>query len=68
MNTDIKNQKKDSDLFFNLAKSFNEVSSVASVHAKILVLTDLKLHIQSKINELNELAEKLDPLYKNSKE
>ena len=68
MNTDIKNQKKDSDLFFNLAKSFNEVSSVASVHAKILVLTDLKLHIQSKINELNELAEKLDPLFKNSKE
>ena len=68
MNTDIKNQKKDSDLFFNLAKSFNEVSSVASVHAKILVLTDLKLHIQSKINELNELAEKIDPVYKNSNE
>jgi len=68
MNTDIKNQKKDSDLFLNLAKSFNEVSSVASVHAKILVLTDLKLHIQSKINELNELAEKIDPSFKNSKE
>ena len=68
MNTDIKNQKKDSDLFFNLAKSFNEVSSVASVHAKILVLTDLKLHVQSKINELNELAEKIDPVYKNSNE
>ena len=54
MNTDIKNEKKDSDLFFNLAKSFNEVSSVASVHAKILVLMDLKLHIQGKINELQE--------------
>ena len=66
MNTDIKNEKKDSDLFFNLAKSFNEVSSVASVHAKILVLTDLKLHIQSKINELQKQAEKLDPLSKNS--
>ena len=68
MNTDIKNQKKDSDFLFKLAKSFNEVSSVASVHAKILVLTDLKLHIQSKINELNELAEKIDPVYKNSNE
>ena len=66
MNTDIKNEKKDSDLFFNLAKSFNEVSSVASVHAKIFVLTDIKLHIQSKINELQEQAEKLDPLSKNS--
>ena len=68
MNTDIKNEKKDSDLFFNLAKSFNEVSSVASVHAKIMVLTDLKLHIQGKINELEEQAEKLDPLSKNSTE
>jgi hypothetical protein len=66
MNTDIKNEKKDSDLFFNLAKSFNEVSSVASVHAKIFVLTDIKLHIQSKINELQKQAEKLDPLSKNS--
>ena len=68
MNTDIKNEKKDSDLFFNLAKSFNEVSSVASVYAKILVLMDLKLHIQGKINELQEQAEKLDPLSKNSTE
>tara|TARA_R100000697_G_scaffold57549_1_gene70753 strand:+ start:406 stop:612 length:207 start_codon:yes stop_codon:yes gene_type:complete len=68
MNTDIKNEKKDSDLFFNLAKSFNEVSSVASVYAKIMVLMDLKLHIQGKINELQEQAEKLDPLSKNSKE
>jgi len=68
MNTDIKNEKKDSDLFFNLAKSFNEVSSVASVYAKIMVLRDLKLHIQGKINELQEQAEKLDPLSKNSTE
>ena len=68
MNTDIKNQKKGSDLFLNLAKSFNEVSSVASVHAKIMVLRDLKLHIQGKINELEEQAEKLDPLSKNSTE
>ena len=68
MNTDIKNEKKDSDLFFNLAKSFNDVSSVASVHAKILVLMDLKLHIPGKINELQEQAEKLDPLSKNSTE
>tara|TARA_Y100001938_G_scaffold61081_1_gene84993 strand:- start:62 stop:268 length:207 start_codon:yes stop_codon:yes gene_type:complete len=68
MNTDIKNEKKDSDLFFNLAKSFNEVSSVASVYAKIMVLMDLKLHIQGKINELQEQAEKLDPLSKNSTE
>ena len=68
MNTDIKKQKKDSDLFFNLAKSFNEVSSTASVYAKIMVLTDLKLHIQGKINELQEQAEKLDPLSKNSTE
>ena len=68
MNTDIKNEKKGSDLFLNLAKSFNEVSSVASVHAKIMVLRDLKLHIQGKINELEEQAEKLDPLSKNSME
>ena len=68
MNTDIKNDKKDSDLFFNLAKSFNEVSNTASVYAKIMVLRDLKLHIQGKINELEEQAEKLDPLSKNSTE
>jgi len=35
-----KKREKDSDLFFNLAKSFNEVSSVASVYAKIMVLMD----------------------------
>jgi len=33
-----------------------------------MVLMDLKLHIQGKINELKEQAEKLDPLSKNSTE
>ena len=68
MDTDIKNKKKDGDILFQIAKSFNDVSSVSSIYAKIFVLQELKLHIQGKINELQDMAEKVDPLSKNSKE
>tara|TARA_Y100001972_G_C7389930_1_gene203692 strand:+ start:213 stop:440 length:228 start_codon:yes stop_codon:yes gene_type:complete len=65
MNTDINKNKKenrDSDLAFTLAKSFNDVSTTASIYAKISVLRDLIVHIQGEIVKLEELGQKNDPL------
>jgi hypothetical protein len=65
MNTDInknKEKSRDSDFALTLAKSFNDVSTTASIYAKISVLRDLIVHIQGEIAELEELGQKNDPL------
>ena len=65
MNTDInknKEKSRDSDFAFTLAKSFNDVSTTASIYAKISVLRDLIVHIKGEIAELEELGQKNDPL------
>jgi|5_EtaG_2_1085323.scaffolds.fasta_scaffold42212_3 hypothetical protein len=65
MNTDInknKEKSRDSDFALTLAKSFNDVSTTASIYAKISVLRDLIVHIKGEIAELEELGQKNDPL------
>jgi len=65
MNTDInknKEKSRDSDFALTLAKSFNDVSTMSSINAKISVLRDLIVHIQGEIVKLEELGQKNDPL------
>ena len=65
MNTDInKNKEKSrgSDLAFTLAKSFNDVSTTASIYAKISILQELIVHMRGEIAKLEKLREETDPL------
>ena len=52
------------DTLMNLAKSFNNVSLSASLQGQVLVLMELQIHIQTKINELNKKIEDTSPLKK----
>jgi|TARA_R110000850_G_scaffold255937_1_gene381831 hypothetical protein len=52
------------DPLMNIAKSFNDVSLSASLQGKVLVLMELQVHIQTKINELNKKIEDTSPLKK----
>ena len=45
------------DPLMNIAKSFNDVSLSASLQGQVLVLMELQVHIQTKINELNKKIE-----------
>ena len=65
MNTDINKNKKenrDSDLAFTLAKSFNDVSTTASIYAKISILQELIVHMRGEIAKLEKLREETAPL------
>ena len=48
----------------DIAKSFNDVSLTASLQGQVLVLMELQVHIQTKINELNKKIEDTSPLKK----
>ena len=50
------------DPLMNIAKSFNDVSLSASLQGQVLVLMELQVHIQTKINELNKKIEDTSPL------
>jgi|TARA_R110000824_G_scaffold115042_1_gene265953 hypothetical protein len=52
------------DPLMNIAKSFNDVSLSASLQGQVLVLMELQVHIQTKINELNKKIEDTSPLKK----
>jgi hypothetical protein len=52
------------DPLMNIAKSFNDVSLSASLQGQVLVLMELQIHIQTKINELNKKIEDTSPLKK----
>jgi hypothetical protein len=52
------------DPLMNIAKSFNDVSLSASLQGQVLVLMELQVHIQTKINELNKKIEEKSPLKK----
>ena len=52
------------DPLMNIAKSFNDVSLRASLQGQVLVLMELQVHIQTKINELNKKIEDTSPLKK----
>jgi hypothetical protein len=55
---------KEIDPLMNIAKSFNDVSLSASLQGQVLVLMELQVHIQTKINELNKKIEDTSPLKK----
>ena len=46
----------------NIAKSFNDVSLSASLQGQVLVLMELQVHIQTKINGLKKKIEDTSPL------
>ena len=52
------------DPLMNIAKSFNDVSLSASLQGQVLVLMELQVHIQTKINELKKKIEDTSPLKK----
>jgi len=56
MNTD---RNKNNNFAFKLAKSFTDVSTTASVYAKISVLKELIVDLEIKILDLEKILEKL---------
>ena len=56
MNTD---RNKNNDFAFKLAKSFTDVSTTASVYAKISVLKELIVDLEIKILNLEKILEKV---------
>ena len=50
--------------FFDLAKSINDVSQRGSLYGRLGELKDLKMHIQTRINELEKEIDKINPLNK----
>ena len=54
--------KLQTDPLMNIAKSFNDVSLTASLQGQVLVLMELQVHIQTKINELKKKIEDTSPL------
>ena len=56
MNTD---RNKTSDFARKLAESFNDVSTTASVYAKISVLKELIVDLEIKILDLEKILEKV---------
>ena len=46
----------------DIAKSFNDVSLSASLQGQVLVLMELQVHIQTKINGLKKKIEDTSPL------
>ena len=54
--------KSQIDPLMNIAKSFNDVSLSASLQGQVLVLMELQVHIQTKINELKKKIEDTSPL------
>ena len=54
--------KPQTDPLMNIAKSFNDVSLSASLQGQVLVLMELQVHIQTKINGLEKKIEDTSPL------
>ena len=54
--------KPQTDPLMNIAKSFNDVSLSASLQGQVLVLMELQVHIQTKINGLKKKIEDTNPL------
>ena len=63
----MKSSEENKDFLFELTKSLQNTSISGSLHGRVLELMDLKIHIQTRINELNKQIEENDPL-KNRKE
>ena len=58
----MKSSEENKDFLFELSKSLQNTSRSASLHGRVLELKDLKLHIQTRINELEKQIEETDPL------
>ena len=54
--------KPQTDPLMDIAKSFNDVSLSASLQGQVLVLMELQVHIQTKINGLKKKIEDTNPL------
>ena len=58
----MKSSEENKDFLFELSKSLHNTSRSASLHGRVLELKDLKLHIQTRIDELEKQIEETDPL------
>ena len=58
----MKSSEENKDFLFELSKSLQNTGRSASLHGRVLELKDLKLHIQTRINELEKQIEETDPL------
>ncbi len=58
----MKSSEENKDFLFELSKSLQNTSRSASLHGRVLELKDLKLHIQTRIDELEKQIEETDPL------
>ena len=54
--------KSISDMALENLRSMQDMSVTSSLLGKILVLTELKLHIQDRINALQKKVDEQDPL------
>ena len=60
----MKPSEEKKDTLFDLAKSINDVSQRGSLYGRLGELKDLKMHIQTRINELEEERDKTNPFKK----
>ena len=58
----MKSSEENKDFLFELSKSLQNTRRSASLHGRVLELMDLKLHIQTRIDELEKQIEETDPL------
>ena len=58
----MKSSEENKDFLFELTKSLQNTSRSGSLHGRLLELIDLKLHIQTRIDELEKQIEETDPL------
>ena len=60
----MKSSEENKDFLFELTKSLQNTSRSGSLHGRLLELIDLKLHIQTRIIELEKQIEETNPLKK----
>jgi hypothetical protein len=60
----MKPSEKKEDTLFDLAKSINDVGQRGSLYGRLGELKDLKMHIQTRIDELEKEIDKTNPFKK----
>ena len=57
-------KKENKNDFFEIGKTINNVSLMGNLYGRLAELKDLKIHIQTRINELDKEIDKINPLNK----
>ena len=60
-------KKENKNDFFEIGKTINNVSLMGNLYGRLAELKDLKVHIQTRINELEKEIDKINPLNKQMK-